>query len=327
MAAFMTTVGIVGLGGMGRTHARHWSAMPDVRLAVFDVDPERIGAFEREFGAARVANYSALLDNSDLIDICLPTHLHLEHALRAIEDGIPTICEKPLCLSVADCAKIVEAAEKQNVPFMTAQVVRYFPEFRTANKLVRDGTIGTPAAIRTRRGGAAPKGAGGWFADPSLSGGVIVDLMIHDFDWIRWTFGEVERVFAQALTYTGTQDIDYALATLTLESGALAHVEATWADPGGFRVTFEVCGSGGMIEHDSRRSHTLRTVTSDATFHESPLAAEDDPYYCELRAFLCAVRENKPVPVTALDGLRAVAIAEAAVESARTNRAVRPNRA
>lgn len=327
MAEFMITVGIVGLGGMGRTHARHWSNMPDVRLAVFDVDPERVAAIEKDFSAARVANYDALLDNSNVIDICLPTHLHLEHAMRAIEYGIPTICEKPLCLTVADCAKIVEAAEKHKVPFMTAQVVRYFPEFKNANKLIRDGTIGKPAAIRTRRGGGAPKGAGGWFADPSLSGGVMVDLMIHDFDWIRWTFGEVERVFAQALTYTGAKDMDYALATLTLESGALAHVEATWADPGGFRVTFEVCGSKGLIEHDSRRSPPLRTVTPSGTWNENPLAATDDPYYCELRGFLEAVSEGKPVPVTALDGLRAVAIAEAAVESAKKNKAIRPNQA
>ncbi len=327
MSAQMTTIGILGLGGMGRTHARHWARMPDVKLAVSDVDSERVRAFESEFEARGVSSYEKLLESADAIDVCLPTHLHLESTLAAIEARKPVLCEKPLCLSVSDCAKIVEAAESRSVTVMTAQVVRYFPEYRRANKLVKDGAIGTPAAIRTRRGGAAPKGAGGWFSDPALSGGVIVDLMIHDFDWIRWTFGEVERVFAQSLTYSGVQGMDYALATLTLESGALAHVEGTWADPSGFRVTFEACGSEGIIEHDSKLSPALRTSTQGGSWNESPLAPYDDPYYMELRAFLDVVAHGADATVTALDGLRAVAIAEAALSSVKTGKSTSPSKA
>lgn len=321
----MTTVGIVGVGGMGKTHARHWSKMPDVKLRAFDIDQDRLSEFSKEFDAESARSFEALLDTCDAIDICLPTHLHLEHALRAIESKKPTICEKPLCLSVSECAAIVESVERHGTTFMTAQVVRYFPEFKRANKLIKDGAVGTPAAIRTRRGGAAPKGSDGWFADPALSGGVIVDLMIHDFDWILWTFGEVVRVYAQALTFTDVKDIDYSLATLTLDSGAVAHVEGTWADPGGFRVTFEVAGSEGIIEHDSRSSPALRTVKAGGTWNENPLSPSDDPYFLELKAFLESARTGSPPPVTALDGLKAVAIAEAAIQSVKTYKAVRPS--
>jgi predicted dehydrogenase len=321
----MTTVGILGVGGMGKTHARHWSKMPDVTLRAFDIDESRLAEFSKEFEAQPALSLPALLDSCDAIDICLPTHLHLDHALRAIEARKPTICEKPLCLSVSECAEIVDAVERHGTIFMTAQVVRYFPEFKRANKLIKDGAVGTPAAIRTRRGGAAPKGSGGWFADPTLSGGVIVDLMIHDFDWIRWTFGEVTQVYAQSLTFTNVKGIDYSLATLTLESGALAHVEGTWADPGGFRVTFEVAGSEGIIEHDSRSAPVLRTVTSEGAWNENPLSHHDDPYYLELKEFLECVHTGSQPPVTALDGLKAVAIAEAAIHSVKTGKAVKPS--
>src|SRR5207247_11393300 len=95
-----------------------------------------------------------------------------------------------------------------------------------------------------------------------------MDLAIHDYDWIRWTFGEVKQVFAQSLTFRDIPELDYSLTTLTLESGALAHVEGTWADPGGFRVAFEISGSEGFIEHDSRLSQSLRTSVAGRSMTE-----------------------------------------------------------
>nr|MBA3727501.1 Gfo/Idh/MocA family oxidoreductase [Armatimonadota bacterium] len=257
-------------------------------------------------------------------DVCLPTHLHLEFASKALRAGKPTLCEKPMCRKVSECAQLVEEAEKAGVPFMPAQVVRFFPEFRKAHQLVKEGAVGTPGAVRARRCGRHPKGADLWFANIELSGGVLMDLAVHDFDWIRWTFGEVRHLFSQSLTFTGLTGLDYSLTTLTLKSGALAHVEANWAEPTGFRVGFEISGTEGFIEYDNRQTVTLRTSTETGSIPESPMLPLDDPYYLQLRGFLDAVENNQPPPVSAIDGLRAVAVCDAAIESAKTGRVIRP---
>lgn len=317
----MRTVGILGTGGIGSVHARQYAKFNGLRILAYDIDAERAASFVERTGAEVAKSADELIQRADIVDICLPTNLHLEFARKSLQAGKPTFCEKPLCRTTKECAELAELSEKLAVPLMPAQVVRYFPEFRRAHELIKDGAVGRPAAIRTRRGGGFPKGSA-WFGNFEQSGGVIMDLAIHDFDWIRWTFGEVKRVFSQSLTFSGIQNLDYSLTTLSLASGAVAHVEGTWADPGGFRVTFEVAGSEGFIEHDSLSTQTLKTANEESKVSEAPLQQTDDPYYQEISAFLQAVEEVRRPPVTAEDGLHAVAICEAALQSVRTGRAV-----
>lgn len=325
-------VGIVGAGGMGHTHANKYRQMPAVDLAVAEIDPERSRSFAERHSAREVANLGALIEWADIVDICLPTDLHLEVALQAIAAGRAVLVEKPMASTVEDCAAMIEAAESAGVPLMPAQVLRFFPEFAAGKRLVEGGAIGRPAAARTRRGGKSPTGAGGWFLDPARSGGILLDLAIHDFDWLRWTLGEVESVYSRSVRiapewiagFAPPETGDYALTTLGFESGCVAHVEATWMEPGPSRATFEVCGSEGMIEYDSRRTPTARTHTAEAVKTEAPLAPDDDPYYLQLRGFVEAVAAGTPTPVTPHDGFKAVAIARAAIESARTGNPVCP---
>ncbi len=320
----MRKVGIIGTGGMGRTHARHYKNIGNLELLAYDVDPERLSGFCTDTGAAPAASSDDLMERADIVDICLPTHLHADLAVQSLGLGKATLCEKPMARTVADCGRIAEAAAKSSAPFMPAQVVRWFPEFRRAHDMVVDGAVGDASAIRTRRCGKHPQGAGGWFTNYELSGGVLMDLAVHDFDWIRWTFGEAKAVYANGVDHQWPAGLDYALVTITLESGALAHTEASWADPGGFRAAFEIAGSGGFIEHDNRWSPPLRTVNDKGTFNESPMAPADDPYFRQLSEFITAVESGSEPPVTAIDGLRAVAIAEAAIESAKSGRAIAP---
>jgi predicted dehydrogenase len=146
-----------------------------------------------------------------------------------------------------------------------------------------------------------------------------------------WTFGPVKSVFSRSVRLghpvEGAEfEGDYALTTLQFESGAVGHVETTWMDPSGFRVTFEVCGSNGMIEYDSRNVATLRVHDAAGSRAESNLAPTDDPFYRELRAFVDAVVQDSEMPIAPEDGLRAVAISRAAIESAKTGRVVVPGR-
>lgn len=324
----MHKVGVIGLGGMGAVHGSKYATMSDVELYCFDLALDRKKTFCERFGAREFGSIDELLTKCDVVDVCLPTDLHLTIGLQAIAAGCAVFMEKPMCLTVADCKTLMDAASKANVPLMPAQVVRYFPEFKKANEQVRNGAVGNPAAIRTRRGGKAPAGVGGWFGDYERSGGILLDLAIHDFDWIRWTFGEVEWVNSRArgVSRKETEDWngDYALTTMTLASGAIAHVEATWMDPSGFRTTFEICGSEGMIEYDSREQATIRIHEEKGSIAQALNDPSIDPYFLEIRGFLGSISAGVAPPVSAHDGAMAVSIAQAAIKSTQTKAMVRP---
>jgi len=319
-------VGILGTGGMGNVHARQYRKMPDIQIGYRDRSPERGDSFAARWQANPCDSADELIAWADVVDICLPTDLHVDYALRAIAAGKPIFIEKPIAASIDDAWKIVNAAEEAGVPMMVGLVVRFFPEYAMARKMVLDGAVGKPAAVRTRRGGLAPSGHNEWFMDHSRSGGVLIDLAIHDFDWLRWTLGEVRHLFSRSVAATAGQGPDYALTTLSFENGAVAHVESTWMDPAGFRTTYEVAGSDGMIEFDSRNSASVRTHKTGSLKLESPLNGDDDPYYKELSAFLSSVANGTPPPVTGRDGIAALTLSLAALESARTGQVVRPAR-
>ena len=324
----MIRVGVVGCGGMGNVHARQYRKMSDVESFAFDLDAEKLKSFCETHQVTPTASFEDLLSKVDAVDICLPTDFHHQIALPTIASGLHLLVEKPMARTAAECEEMAIAADKAGTLLIPGHVVRYFPDFRKGHDLVKAGAVGQPAAARTRRGGKTPMGAGGWFRDASRSGGVLFDLAIHDFDWLRWTIGEVTAVTARSVAMTpGLHDGvgDYGLATLEFENGAIAHVEATWLDPAGFRTTFEVCGSGGMIEHDSRREVAMRMTKESGLVTEGAITSSDDPYFRQLRGFINAVQGKTKPEVTALDGLKAVQIAEAVITSASNLAKVRLN--
>lgn len=333
----MIRVGIIGSGGMGNVHARQYSKRSDVDVAFYDHNPGRAEGFRKSWGFEFLSGIDELIKRSDVVDVCLPTPAHHEIGLKVIAQGKALFMEKPVARTVKQAHELYQAAEKANVPFMPGQVVRFFPEYVQAQKAVASGKIGKPAAARASRGGGAPSGEGGWFMDHTKSGGVLLDLSIHDFDWLRWTLGEVKSLYSRTLGAATDMGPDHGLTTLTFDNGCVAHVEGTWMDPGGFRTTFELAGSGGLIQHDSRQNVPLQTTSTKTASEKSegaPLPSYDgnlieleDPYFLELDAFLTAVRTGSKPPVTGLDGLHAVSIAEAAIESSKTGKVVSPARA
>jgi UDP-N-acetylglucosamine 3-dehydrogenase len=193
--------------------------------------------------------------------------------------------------------------------------------------------VGTPAAVRTRRGGPMPRGWNDWYGDFDLSGGCNLDLIIHDFDWLRWTFGEVERVYAKGLTDSRLPAFDYSLVTLRFVSGLIGHVEGTWADPGGFKVALEIAGDAGLLEYNFNQPTGLpfraalaegAASRSAVPLPESPVAV--NPYQVELQHFVDCIENGVAPSITPEDGTAAVRIALAATESARTGRPVELNR-
>jgi len=224
---------------------------------------------------------------------------------------------------------MVAAVERAGVPAMSGHVLRFFPEYAAAKRLVDAGGVGRPAAIRTERLAGFPDlgNRPNWHADPVQSGGLVLDLILHDFDWLRWTFGPVSRVYAKGLYGQAAHigRLDYALVTLRFASGAVGHVTGSWAHVAGFRTTFEIAGDAGMIAHDSARSAplaSLRSATGGVAVPESQAAPTEDPYYLEIAAFVSALQQNQPPPVTLQDAREATRIALAALESIETGKAV-----
>ena len=324
-------VGIVGTGFMGATHAEAW-AETGAHLAGFvaetDAAAEPLAA---RYGVKVYPTLDAMLGEVEVVDICTPTHLHYEMVLRAAGAGKDIVCEKPLARTAAQAAEMVSTCRQAGVRLLVAHVVRFFPEYARARELVAAGKVGRPAVIRLRRGSYRPKKpVGNWFLDEAKSGGILMDLMIHDFDYARWIGGEVESVYARRV---GGQRpdvaVDYGLAILRHRGGALSHVTGAWAyPPPTFRTALEIAGDNGLIQFDSESSapidNLLRAADTDApdvAIPASPLS--ESPYTTQIRAFDRALREGAPVRVSAADGLAAVMIAEAAIESAKTGLAVR----
>lgn len=322
-------VGILGTGGMGNVHARHYANISGVELIAWDRDADKLGAFSKHHGATRATSFEDLLDQVQLVDVCLPTPLHLDFVLQAIESSTAVLVEKPMARRLSECRQMIDAAKKKDVQLGVGHVVRFFPEHRKVHDLVLAGEVGTPASCRMRRGGRAPMGSEGWFRDPEQSGGVILDLAIHDYDWLRWTFGEVIQVYAKSVRLGKTVpeaqfEGDYAVATLSFESGLVANVETTWMDPSGFRAILEVTGSNGMIEFDSRQNPAWRVHTDSGSMAGGQMDGTDDPYFRHLSAVVDAVRLGTPMPISGEEGMMAVAIAEAAIRSAIEDRPVDP---
>ena len=328
----MKHIGIVGAGGIGGWHAARWRQLPVALVGFYDSAPEAATNAAARYGGRVFGTLDDLLDAVDVVDVCTPTAHHKQPVLAAAATGKDIVCEKPLARHLRDAEEMVEACRSAGVRLFVAQVVRFFREFSLAKKTLDSGALGRPGVIRTVRGGSPPAASGrAWFTDFGQSGGVIMDVSIHDLDFARWCFGEVERVFARGLSFAGVAPYDHALITLRFRNGALGHVEGSWAfPPGRFCTAFEIAGDQGLVEWDSLGpaplTVTLKSEESPGApclpQHDSPLSAEDDPYFLELQHFLSCLESGDEFIVTPEDGLEAAKLSLAAIESVRTGRPI-----
>ena len=325
-------VGIIGAGFMGTTHAAAWAETGATLVGVVAASEDEARGLATQHGLRIYPDLAAILADVDIVDICTPTHLHYEMVLAAAAAGKQIICEKPLARTLEQGQAMIAACRRAGVTLLVAHVVRFFPEYARAQALVAGGQIWRPAVLRLARGGYRPKrAAGNWFLDTEKSGGLVLDLMIHDFDYARWVAGEVESVFASSVGVSRPDaPLDYGLAILRHHGGALTHVAGAWAYPPPiFRTGLEIAGDAGLIECESEAMAPIEWMlppagadgTPDVGRPSSPL--HESPYTTEIKEFYAALDGGAPVRVTAEDGLAALQIALAAAESAQTGRPVR----
>ena len=263
----MIKVGVIGYGTMGRLHSSYLKQLPGVELAaVADLDEERRQNAQDTLGV-KVYNSGAELINDpsiDLVDIAVPTDVHYQLLEQAIRQDKHIFCEKPLVRTFAECDHIEKLAQTTTKKVGVGHVVRFSPEYVAARENFLSGKIGRVAVARTFRGGSSfPRGYEDWYADYDRSGGVILDLAIHDIDYLRWCFGEVARVYAKSTRGLTSERLEHALIILRFKSGVIAHVEGSWTNyQGQFYTTLELAGDKGMVSFDSRQLHRLCTLKS-----------------------------------------------------------------
>lgn len=192
----MLKVGLVGVGGISGVHIQAWEKYENAQLtSICDIRPER---FERYPDKKHYTDFDEMLasEKFDIIDICLPTFLHTEFALKCLKKGINVICEKPISLKKEDVDLIYNTAKENGVKFMVAQVLRFWPEYELVKQVYDDKRYGKLLTGRMSRLGAYPKWSwDSWYTDEKRSGLVPFDLHIHDLDFMVYAFGspKVER--------------------------------------------------------------------------------------------------------------------------------------
>lgn len=325
----MTRIGVIGTGSIAQVHLDAWAQLPVELVGYFDLDQAAAARAVAKYGGQAFATLDALLDAVDMVDICTPGTAHKGPVMAAAAAGKAIICEKPLARSLADCEEMVAACEAAGVPLYPAHVVRFFPQFARVKEALDSGALGNPGVIRTTRAGAFPRPGGtfssDYYGDFARSGRVVLDVGIHDLDFQRWCCGDVTHVFARGTTFTDAPRNDHALITLRFANGAIGHVQCAWALPSGvFRTRVELAGDGGIAEWDSLDMPSLYIQRRNAedngleTSGSSPYAPELQPYYAELAHFLDCYENGTPTQVDGHDGLMAVKLALAAIESMRT---------
>ncbi len=321
-------VGLVGAGFMGSVHLAAYADMPGVEVVgVADAHEEAAAAGAASVGARPYPSYETLVsaESVDVVDACVPTALHRDLAVRVAGDGKHLFLEKPIARTLEEAGEILSAFEGSEGRLFVGHVVRYFPEYVRIKAMIEAGDLGAVGVVRTSRRSPFLRGWNDWYADWRQSGGVLVDLVIHDFDFLRWCFGEVERVYARGVMGREYNRLDYALTTLRFEGGPIAHVEGHWGYPAPFEYSIEVAGSKGLVTSDSTEASPLKLLQDAEGVGGVPdVAVGESPYRAELEHFVRCLRTGEEPVVGGHDAREALRVSRAASESVRTGEPVTP---
>ncbi len=326
----MLNVAIVGAGTMGHIHASCCRDAEGAELAaIVDVAEDRARKFADEHGIKAYPDVMSVCADPDIdiVAVCVPTPWHREIALKAAKGGKHVFLEKPIARTLDEAQETLDGCDEAGVKLFVGHVVRYFQEYCKAKELIDTGKVGNVGVVRLLRGGPFPMVADNWYADKEKSGGLIVDMLIHDFDWLRWCFGEAKRVYARDLSHYNLPLLDYALVCLKFESGVIAHVTGSWAYPGNFRTALEVAGDKGMIQMSSEDSAPisieLKSIEGAAGGVAVPrIPVAKSPYLLEWEDFIRWINGEGEPRVSLTDAVEALRIALAAEKSTTTGQPV-----
>jgi len=337
----MKRVAVVGFGFMGRMHYGQWKKIKGAKVvALCDKDTTQFTAPVKGgnvTGADASTDYSdaVIYDDfdrmlaeakPDVISLTLPTTLHVPLTLKALQAGVSVLCEKPMSLNAAECDKMVKAAQKapKGAKLMIAQCLRFWPCYVYLKKLVDSKKYGKVVAASFRRLSAPPGWGKGksWFADESKSGGVALDLHIHDTDIVNFLFGMPRSVMSTA-SYAEDGSMQY-ISTLYDVGGAAVTAEGSWvmAPTLGFEASYIVTFEKAVVVLDGKREKPLCVYPAKGEPFV-PKLAKGDGYEYEIRWFMDVLCGKKVESVTTPEQSRdSVRIVDAEKKSAKTGKPV-----
>ncbi|ASK62221.1 hypothetical protein CFK37_08625 [Virgibacillus phasianinus] len=281
----MLKVAVVGTGSLSDDHYQTWSRLQNVQ-------------------AERVGNGTTV--DVDIIDLCVPVNERPDFIREINKEGIRIVCETVLATNVDEASALMGKCDEKDVHLFVGNRKRFSPEYVDARNQVRDGNIGKPGVIRLSS--SAPH--------PGDDGDIFCSLGVPEFDWLTWTFGNVERVMAKHVKKERKDGslTEYALLSLRLEDGSFAHVDLSWGD-GARETSFELTGDEGMITYNSKESNPINLQLS-----ATPEGIEEDILIkTPLQRMLEYVAVCQDIGE---QSLQAMQIAEAARESAKTGQPV-----
>ena len=326
-------LGLIGAGRIGHVHAANLAQrVPGARLvAVADVFGDAARALGSEYGLDAYDDYRPLLERADLdaVVVCSSTDTHAQMITEAAQAGKHIFCEKPIALDLTQIDDALTAVEAAGVTLQVGFNRRFDPGFAAVRQAVIAGKVGQPEMVRITSRDPEPPPIG----YVRVSGGIFLDMTIHDFDMARFLLGqEVVEVSAVGAVLVdpaigSAGDIDTAIVTLRYASGAMGVIENSRRAVYGYDQRVEVFGSAGMATAGNETAH--RTVLSDAQGVHGPLPLYffleryAEAYVAEMQAFAESVKNGTPPPVSGYDGRVPVVMGHAAWRSYREGRPVR----
>lgn len=331
----MLKVGLVGLGFMGRAHLTNYKRLEDegypIRVtAICDADEDKfrgifaggniqIGGGSLDLSASRhYTDYIRMLEEEelDIVDIAMPSYLHAEMTVQAMERGLHVLCEKPMALSTSDGQLMLEAAERSGKKLMVAQVLRFWPEYEYLKETVDSGRYGKVLSAHFFRGGHPPQWThNDWMVRKETSGGGMYDLHIHDIDMVNWLFGKPKSVSTLALDVLPGSSFDIISTQYVYPDRKVVSSQSdrTLTGEFGFEMSFRVNFERGNLVYEKR---VLRDNPQEGKGFE-PQFPDEPGYYREIKYFADAVLHDRPiVRAKPEETLASLAIAEAEARSA-----------
>jgi len=319
-----------GAGRIGAIHAENIARHPDARLhAIVDVDPAAAERLASRHGAVVATQAEVLADPAiDAVVIASSTDTHAELVEAAARAGKAVFCEKPLDLDRRRAEACIAVVAECGVPLMVGFNRRFDPHFARLERQLRDGRIGRPELLSiTSRDPSPPP-----LAYVRVSGGLFRDMMIHDFDMARWLLGEEPvEIYAAASVLTDPAigeagDVDTAVVILHTRSGALCQISNSRRAVYGYDQRVEILGSKGALRADNVAESTVVFAGADGIVSDKPLPffleRYAEAYRRELDHFVDALTRGTPPSPGGVDGVKALALADAALQSLQTGRAV-----
>jgi len=335
----MLRAALIGCGNIGAGgHLPAYAHIPEAELvAVCDAVEELAHAAAERSGATVYTDYRRLLEQEDIemVDICLPTYLHAQAVIAAMEAGKHVLCEKPMAHTLEAADAMIEAAQTNGVKLMIGQVRRFDHRYTSIKEQLDAGKVGRPVFIRRAERQFLPFPPEAWQWDPRRGGGVILDIGVHVTDLFRWYLGQeavevyaVARSVREAARAAGSYD--HAFITCKFDGGGVGFAETSWAYPQGFGGTLyaqlDVVGTEGKIQYADKDTNPMLTYTTEKG-HALPryfrfMSTTEYAFEEEIRHFVRCVLDDQEPAVSPEGARSALEMALAAQRSAETGEPV-----